>query len=207
MNAEQNSKYTTYLDIYARLTRIIKHKHINPADILDWCSECETEWIGSFASLVPYLDVELEVKDYSARIPPYCVRILDVYNSQDKHVDYYSNGAYIVLKSDYKEKNIFINFMGLAMDAERGIPYILKGHEEACLRHCIVNIYYEDFLNGKIHPTAYGEMKEERNLQVQAAIQDYSQMDRKELMEITAVRTNMMPYIRMNSKYHNSIGG
>lgn len=207
MNAEYNSKYTTYLDVYARLTSIIKHKKINPADVLTWCVECETEWIGDFPSLVPHLKVKLQVKDKSARIPPYSARILDVFKEDGSKVSYYNNGAYLVFNSDFTDKHIYINFMGIAIDPEKEIPYIKKGHEEACMRHCIVNLYYEDFLNGKISGQVYGEMKEERNLQVQAAIQDYSTMDRKELMEIAAVRLNMMPYLRINSNYHTEIGG
>lgn len=202
-----NHKYTTYKEIAARVSKIIKHKEINPADIMSWAIECETEWIGDFPSLVHYRKVKIKVVDKSARIPPYCSRLLDVYEDpqrNDKAIPYYNNGAYIVLNSDYKKDHLYINFMGLAID-EDGIPMIKKGHEEACLRHILVNLYYEDFLTGRISPTAYGEMKEERNLQVQAAVQDLSNYDRKQLMEIAAIHMNMMPHIRFDSHEHTGI--
>ena len=206
----QDAKYTTFEEIFTRITSIIRGKSINPADILEWCVQCETEWIGDFASLVPYLKVQLEVRDKMARIPPYKVRILDVYENpenQKSSVEYYDNGAYIVLNSSYSKNYIFINFMGIAVEPKTGIPLIKKGHEEACVRHCIVNLYYEDFLNGRISPTAYGEMKEERNLQVRAAQSDYTDYDRKDLMRINAIHMNMLPYIRFDTLYHKSITG
>lgn len=200
-----NHKYTTYKEIAARLSAIIKRKEINPADIMAWAIECETEWIGDFPSLVRYNVVKLKVRDKMARIPPYCARLLDVYedpSSNRKAVNYYNNGAYIVLDSGYKNDYIYINFDGIALD-EDGIPLIKKGHEEACIRHIIVNAYYEDFLDGRLNATAYGEMKEERNLQVQAAVQDYSNYDRKDLMEVAAIHMNMLPYIQYDSHAHH----
>jgi len=196
-----NSKYTTYKEIIARVSSLVRHKNINPADIMAWSIECETEWIQSFASLVPYYKAKITVKDKMARVPPYCARLLDVYSNPDdekSHVNYYNNGAYIILGSDYVQPHVYINFMGLPLD-EEGIPLIKKGHEEACVWHCLVNAHLEDFINGRISPTAYGEMKGERNLQVQAAMQSYSDMDRQELMEIAAIHMNMLPYIRFNT--------
>jgi hypothetical protein len=204
-----NSKYTTYKEIIARLSSLIKLKNINPADIMAWSIECETEWIGDFPSLISYNKVKLQVKDKMARIPPYCARLLDVYDDPEKsnsHVNYYNNGSYVILGSEYTKDHVYINFLGIALD-EDGIPLIKKGHEEACIRHCIVNAYYEDFINGRIAAVVYGEMKEERNLQVQAAVQSYDNISRKDLAEISAIHMNMLPHIRFDSHVHTGIGG
>jgi hypothetical protein len=202
-----NSKYTTHLEIYGRLTALIKNKPINPADVLEWSIQCETEFIESFDSLVPYLKVSLPVHGYMARVPYYCTRLLDVYDSNGNKPNYYNNGAYLVLNNDYTQKTIMVNFLGLAVDPETELPYIRKGHEEACVRHCMVNLYYQDFIDGKIHPNVYADMKQERNLQVQAARENYSDLDRQQLMEIAAIRLNMMPHIKYRSLHHNQIGG
>lgn len=206
----KNSKYTTFKEIFARVASVIKTKDINPADVLEWAIECETEWIQSFPSLVPYHKIKLNVRDKTARIPPYCARVLDVYKdpgNQKSHVNFYNNGAYLILDSSYDLPFVYINFMGIAIDEESQTPLIMKGHEEACVQHVIVKLFYEDFITGKLSPTAYGEMKEERNLQVRAAQGGFSNYSRQELMELAAINMNMLPYIRYESFAHRGIGG
>ena len=204
-----SSKYTTFKEIYARVASVIKTKPINPADVLEWAIECETEWIEDFPALVPYYKAKFDIRDKQARIPPYCVRILDVYKDPDNHkshVNFYDNGSYIVLDSNYDLEYVYVNIMGIPIDPETETPLILKGHEEACVQHVLVKLFYEDFLMGKISPTAYGEMKEERNLQVRAAQGNYKNYSRKELMEINMIHMNMIPYIRHESFAHRGIG-
>lgn len=205
-----NAKYTTFKEILARVTSVIKTKEINPADVLEWAVECETEWIQDFPALVPYYKAKLPVRDKMARVPPYCARILDVYtdpDNQKSHVQYYNNGAYLVLNSEYDKKDVYVNFMGIAIDEETNTPMIKKGHEEACVQHVLVKLFYEDFLTGKLHPNTYLEMKDERNLQVRAAQADFSNYDRRTLMEIAAINMNMIPYIKYDSFVNKTIGG
>lgn len=204
-----NAKYVTFDEIYSRVTSIIKNKQINPADILEWCFQCETEWIRHTSSAVPYLKVKLPVRDKMARIPPYRLRILDVYSNPEDEtslVNYYDNGGYLILDSTYNKEYVYVNFLGLAVEPETGIPYIKKGNEEACVRFIICNLYYEDYLNGKINANQWNEMKDERNLQVRAAQSEMSEQDRRELREILAISLNMLPQIKFNSLYHKGMG-
>lgn len=205
----EDGKYTTFEEIFSRVTSIIKNKQINPADVLEWCFQCEAEWIRHTSSAVPYLKVRLPVKDKMARVPPYRVRILDVYSNPDDQrslINYYDNGGYLILDSSYNKDYVYINFLGLAIDHDTGIPYIKKGNEEACVRFVICNLYYEDFLNGRINATQWGEMKEERNLQIRAAQAEMSEQDRRELREILAISLNLLPQIRFDSLYHKGLG-
>lgn len=205
----ENGKYVTFNEIYSRVTSIIKNKQINPADVLEWCFQCEAEWIRHTNSAVPYLKIMLPVKDKTARIPPHRVRILDVYSDPENEkssVNYYDSGSYIVLDSNYKKDYVYINFFGLPIDPETGIPLIKKGNEEACVRFVICNLYYEDFLNGRIDGSRWGEMKEERNLQVRAAQNEMSDQDRRELREVLAISLNMLPQINFSSLYHKGMG-
>lgn len=205
----ENAKYVTFEEIYSRVTSIIKGKQINPADVLEWCFQCEAEWIRHTNSAVPYLKIKLPVKDKSVRIPPYRLRILDVYSDPENEsslINYYDNGAYLVLDSTYDKDYVYVNFLGIAIDPDTGIPYIKKGNEEACVRFIICNLYYEDYLNGKINGQMWHEMKEERNLQVRAAQADMSDQDRRELREVLAISLNLLPQIRFDSLYHKGIG-
>lgn len=203
-----DAKYTTFEEIYTRIAALVKGKSLNPADILEWSVQCETEYIQSFASLIPYLKVKLPVRDRMARIPPYKTRIMDVYEDPENersHVTYYDNGAYIVLPSEYKKDYVYINFMGIAIDPKSGIPFIKKGHEEACVYHCLVNLYLEDALNGRIDRNMYARYEERRDLLVRAAQSDYSDFDRRDLMTINAITLNMLPYINFDSLHHKTM--
>ena len=202
-----NAKYTTFHEVYNRITALVKGKTINPADILEWCVQCETEYIESYSSFVQYLRVKLKVRDKAARIPPYKTRILDVYEdpeNEKSHVNYYDNGAYLVLPSEYKKDYVYINFIGIAVDPETNIPFIKKGHEEACVYHCLVNLYLEDALNGRIDRNMYMMYEQKRDQYVRAAQGDYSDFDRRELMIVNAITLNMLPYINFESLHHKT---
>lgn len=203
-------KYTTFKEIYTRVSSVIKGKFINPADVLNWAVECEVEWIMDFPAFIPYYEVRLDVRDKQARVPAYCQRILDVYKNPDdqsSHVKYYHQGVYINLNSDYELDYIYINFIGIPIDPETDTPLIRRGHEEACVQHILCKLYYEDYLNGKISPQIYAREESKRDLYVRAAQSDISAFSRRELMEIAAINLNMIPYIRYDSLVNKTIGG
>jgi len=204
-----NSKYTTFEEIYARVTSLVKRKQINPADVLDWCVQCETEWIENYNSYVRYLQAKFVVSDFMVRMPPYKVRILDVYespNNKNSRLQYYDNGLYIALPSTYKKDHVYVNFLGLPLDEESGLPMIHKGSEEACVAHVIHNLYFEDYLNGHIDQGRYNTIRETRDLQVRAAKSSFASYDRQELREILAISLNLTPHLVFDSFMHHRFG-
>lgn len=204
-----NAKYTTLEEIYARVTSLVKSKSINPADVVDWAIQCETEWIENYNSYVRYLKAKFVVSDYMVRIPPYKVRVLDVFEDPDKNssrVQYYDNGSYLVLSSTYKKDHVYVNFIGLAIDEETGLPMIHKGSEEACVAHVIHNLFYEDYLNNNIDQGRYNTIAQTRDLQVRAAKSSFAQYDRQELREVLAISLNLTPHIVLDSFMHHRFG-
>lgn len=205
-----NAKYTNIMDVYARVTALLPSRKVNPADIVEWAAQCETEWIQDYNSYVRYLKVKLDVQNKKARIPYFKVRILDVYSNPENrgsHVNYYDNGSYLILDSNYEKDYIYINFIGIAIDEETGLPMIKKGHEEACVRHIICNLYYEDYLNNKIDQNRWNDMLMQREIQVRAAQADIGDYSRKDLEEIKAITLSMIPVVRFDSFYHEGLGG
>ena len=204
-----NAKYTTAQEIISMVTALAPGKKLNPADAIEWAAQCEIEYIRNYHYFVRYLKVKLEVKDHQARMPYFKARILDVYEDPDKPkslVNYYDSGAYIVLDSNYTKDHVYVNFIGIPIDQETGLPLIKRGHEDACVYHILHNLYLEDFINGKIEMGRFQYIVEERRTMIRAAQGRITDFDRKDLDELAAITLNMLPVVRYGSLYHEGMG-
>lgn len=161
----ENQKYTTAEEIMNMVNRVHPSKKTSVTDFIEWCAECEANHIKEVHHKIKYEDVEIEVVDGKARIPCNNYRILRVkYDTgKGKLIDGISdNGAYIFIPDNaslYKKENksyIYLDYEGLPVDGSNGMPLILKGHESACAAFCVKNLYYEDFLKGKLQQNAWG---------------------------------------------------
>lgn len=204
-----DSKYTTYKDIWARLTRTFPDKNIQEDDILEWCAECETEWIGDIETMTLYTKVPLTVSRYQALLPCNVFRILDVYTDPEKsnsEVPYYNNGAYLVFGSTMDANTVYMNFYGLTVDDATGSPKIKKGHEQACEAFCLWKISYSDWLARRIDNSQFGYIEEQKNLQIDAAKVDFKHFDRARMRNIRMIIGNMKPSLVKNNLYHQGLG-
>lgn len=204
-----NQKYTTYLDIWNRLTTSFKHKEIQEGDVIAWCAECETEWIRDTEALTQFLKVAIPVVDYQAPVPCNVFRILDVYsdpNNNQSTLSYYNNGSYLIFNSDMKYTTIYMNYDGITVDQDSGYPLIKKGHEQACEAFCIWKLFYEDWLNNKIDNTKWSYIDDQKNIQIDAAAASIRDYDRSRLRNIRTIMNNMIPSIVNSNLKHNGIG-
>ena len=154
----KNTVYTTYKEIAARVTSLLESKNISEDKVLEWAIECETEWIKDYPALIPMYQVELDVHDCMVSVPIYSARILSVYSNKENNkslVQYYNNGSYLILPSNYPHKKIYMDYLSLAIDEQTQTPLIKKGHEEACVLHVIVKALFDDFVFGRVNPNVY----------------------------------------------------
>lgn len=182
-----NNKYTTHDEIYNRLSLVHKHKTFTPLEIAQWCSECAVEVIKDADRLESYTNIELNVTDLKALAPCNVYRILDVFDSNRKRIEYRYDGAYLDFHGSFFGTKAYINYLGVPMDPETGYPYIKKGQEKACQAYCVYKMYYEDFLTGKIDATRWGYITDEMHNLVAAAQSSIRHKDRKSLERINKV--------------------
>lgn len=153
-----NNKYVKADVVYQRLTQTIKNKTIQFYDIVEWCAQCELEEIGQVIEFFEHRDVDLTIADYQAALPVGCWRIQAVKRNESP-VDYISNGNYLNFKKNYT--NVKIDYLSIPLDAETGLPLIIRGHEAACYFYCLKNLYMEDYLEGRIDQNRWNTI--ERN--------------------------------------------
>lgn len=204
-----NNKYTTYGDIFDRLARTFPEKNIQESDIIAWCAECETEWIGDIEAMTLYAKVPLTVTSLQALLPCNVYRILDVFTDEanpNSVVPYYNNGAYLIFNSDMTETTVYITYYGITIDQDTGYPLIKQGHEQACEAFCTFKLYYSDWMVGKIDNGKFSYIEQQKNLQIDAAKYDMRNMDRQRLRNIRTIMANIKPQLYGHNLYHQGLG-
>lgn len=188
-----DAKYTDHVEIMARIARIHKHKELNEDDILEWCAECCIEYIQDSSYYVEYNSVRLPVVNRVVEIPCYLHKIHDVYyaiTNPNSVVKYIHNGSYLFLEENYKKDYVYLNFWGLPINPDTKYPMILKGHEQACQAFCIKNIYYEDFLTGKIDGQRWGFIESEFEKQIQTSRSGMKYFDNEDMRQQNLIQGN-----------------
>ena len=196
--AINNQRYVSPMDIYAKLSRKHKTKDFSYDDIVEWCAEEETDYIGDVDGMYKYLQVKLVVSNYMAKLPCNIYRVLDVYTTlgdSNSREPYNHSGAYINFNSDYLLDYVYIDYYGTPIDEETGEPLILKGHEQACEAFCVYNVYYEDFLTGKLNGNAWGFIVDEWRAKTDASTGGFRHYDRQKLNDMNIILGNMVPKI------------
>jgi len=152
-----DSRYTDHRRIMASLSSILKGKTLDESDVLEWCMECERNYIKDPEWMFYYTRIPLEVTGANtetvyATLPCNVIRLLDVYQSETATTPVRVNntGVRIFLPQNYPSDAVYVNFTGGPVDLDTGMPLILIGHEEACKAYVVKQMYYEDFLNNAI---------------------------------------------------------
>lgn len=165
-----NYKYTSIDIIHANITRKYKQKGIQRDDIMEWCMQCELQYIKDVESMPLYTEIDLTVDaNGEVLLPCNIFRILDVYDSNGRVVEHKSNGAYLYdLKNShgsnsyYKEGDcININYIGIMIDCASGEPMIAAGHENAAETYCKIQIFEEAVANRQFDANLWMRWKDE----------------------------------------------
>ena len=193
-----DQKYISHKAIAADITRVYKNKPVDLNDILEWCSQVETRYNIDVDKMVLYikvgLNVDQETSPPQALMPCNVFRLLDVYSAAEEYINYYNNGAYLILPADYKSDHVYINFVGTALSDE-GEPLIIKGHENACETFCKIRLFEEDVAYGRFNMQLWAMWKEEFSGQVAASKSDMRHFDRQHFNKLNIIRGNMIPKI------------
>lgn len=156
----KNTKYTNPITIYNRLSRKVKDKSFSKGDVIVWCGEVESEYLGEDYQLISHKDKPFDVdKDKRVVVPKNLFRLYSVTNPSGNRVVYDYNGAYIFLPDSYSDKKVLLNYEAIPLDPETGYPLILRGHEPVCEAYCLMNIYFEDYINGKLDINRYHSLQ------------------------------------------------
>jgi len=204
MAVVDNQKYLDYQFIIPKVSRAVKELGIIviKEDIAEWCSECEIDYIAQEQWMVKYIRIPLRVINGYAKLPCNVYRILDVYNGYS-WINYETDGSFIKLHPSYNHPYIFINFWGIPIN-EEGIPYILKGHEQACEAFCIWKLVYPFWIAGKMQAQIYKDIEDRLDIQVQAAKNGYRHKDRETVNHMMMIFGNMVPKIGSLTLYHQA---
>lgn len=147
------NKYFTAKEIYNRLSMTYKKKMrgVPLRNIVEWCATVEIEYIKDFAQFTEVIGHEVEVSNYRGKLPCNIFKLENVYTQENKRLfNYGYNGTYLFFeREDIKTGTILIDYRGIPL-SEDGFPLLLTGHEEACTKYCIYQLYQEDFAEGKV---------------------------------------------------------
>lgn len=199
----EDNQYTTAEHIFVRLAQVHKNKQFSLMEIVEWCAECELEYIGSTEALRDYHHVPLKIQNLQALLPCNLFRLLDVYTSSNRRIPAYNTGVYLnfnsstVFDKDSEGKDIvYINYLGIAVDDKTGFPLIKRGHEQACEAFCVWKMYYEDIITDKISVDAKSRIEMEKNIQIQAARSSFRSWDKARLHRMLLIINNMIPRLK-----------
>ena len=200
-----NNKYITAKTSMAQLSRVHKHKMqgISYGDIIEWCAEVETDYLGDVEYMAKHQAVECKVdfKNKMALQPCNLYRTLDVCSdiNMTNRIPYVDNGTYYFFddtqtfaKNDHDEYVVYVNYYGIPTDDD-GFPLIKKGHAQACYAFCVKKLYEEDFYMGKLQANVWGDILQELENQLAAAKNSFRHVSRNELEKYNAIISNMIP--------------
>jgi len=168
-----NHLYTDHKNIFARLTRKVRTKRIDEADIIEWCQEVENDIVQDMAYMYRYVEAEFTVENNRVFLPCHVYKILDVYTSPGdvtSRIYYYKAGEFISFDPSESYTTVYIDFMGMPVDLETGTPLIIRGHEMACEAYCMWNLFFEDIISDKISIDAKNRIESRKDMELAACL-------------------------------------
>lgn len=206
--ATVNNKYVTALKIMNMVSRVHKQKasQYNIGQFVEWCAECEVNYIGDTEGFMLYKAEEIKVDEDNLRALQPCnvYRTLDVCSDEDMEtrIPFYNNGTYYIFDDDQTFNTndnddyvVYVSYYGIALDPETGYPLIKKGHEQACEAFCITKIYEEDYLLGNIDANRWQYFQNKLEIELRSADSSFRHMSRNELEDFSKIVGNMIPEI------------
>ena len=193
-----NQKYTNHRLIMNRVSRAVSQMGIdgmvNEDDIIEWAAECETDYIADYNYFVRFRQVPLRVSNCLAKLPCNVARIEDVFLPSG-NIDYHNDGAYLRFPQGFQGTIVYVNYLGIPVDSD-GNPLILRGHEQAVVTFCILQLITPLHLAGKLkNPAIYAEYTDKLNYQCHASKNGYRHKDRADVNRDVIVWGNLIPKI------------
>jgi hypothetical protein len=155
-----------------------------------------------------YKNYELKIDDLSALLPCNISRLLKVRLKEDgaSYIGYSSNGVRLIFKStltftknEDDEDVVYIDYYGVPVDETTKYPLVLVDHAEACVAYCRKELYYEDYMTGKIDANRYMFLEQQWQTQLTTAeANGAGDLDEKEKMEVRKILYNIQPQIFRN---------
>lgn len=186
--------------IFSAITRKIKSKTPNMADIIEWCAEVETRHIKDIESMIDFRGIGQEIDHGLIKIPCNVFRIIDIYDEGENQLFANNNGSYL---HDIRDMNgnllkdgdtVYLNYSGIPVDQD-GIPLIAAGHEIACETYCKISMFEEDALFAKVNANVFFEWKQTFPLQCKAARNVFQKQTRNDIEYVSMVMQNMIQKI------------
>lgn len=192
------NKYFTAKEIYNRLSMSHKKKMrgVPMRNIIEWCSTVEIEYIEDFPGFTEIIGHELNVSDYRAKMPCNVFKLENVYTEGNKRLyNYGYNGSYLFFeRENIQTGKILIDFRGIPLD-EEGFPLLLVGHEEACTKYCIYQLYQEDFAEGKVSSFFIQSIQAEFNDAVDSARSSHRHITTDDRHRFLMALANIIPNV------------
>lgn len=189
---EMNNFYISPLTILDRLTRVHKNKQIQLADVVEWSAECTTEYIEDFDSFVRYDGVQIKrEKNNRFYLPCLVYRILDIYTGDGRAVGYKRRAGFIEL-NDTTIDTVYMDYIGIPVTDE-GEICIDKNHAQAVEAFIVHKLYYEDYLNQKLHPNMWQDITLRMENELLAARGSFRHWDQRRFETMTAIHGDMIP--------------
>ena len=208
----QDQKFVTAKTIMDRVARVHKHKvnEFHENSFVEWCAECEIEYVCDTESKVLYKAYEIKVENLQALLPCNLHRILDVCASNDMldRIEFYNNGAYIEFDDDasfssdsFGNDVVYISFYGIKLDQDTGFPVIKRTNLQVCEAFCVKKIYTEDYMLNKIDANRWYELIVEFENQLGACKGGFKDVSRNDMEWHSRIIGNIVNKIGFVPRY------
>jgi len=109
-------------------------------------------------------------------------------------VPYTNVGSFISLDPDKSYTSVYIDYKGIPVDLDTGVPLIVRGHEDACVAYCIWAMYLEDMYDDKLSVDAKNRIEKRKDDAILAAkSKKYRYLDREDVNKLERIKFNMIP--------------
>lgn len=186
----KNFQYATAEMVHQSLARRIKNKNFSVSDVATWCSECLREEIRDF------MHRDLIVRNYPLKVHrkraklPGNISVLKAVKSDNEFVRYKVSGTYLFFADDLEE--VRISYAGLPIDSDTGYVLVPRGAFKACRAYCEKNIFYEDYMTGRIDGQRYGLILQELDRATIEGRNEIGDIDMAESAELIKIMHNMV---------------
>ena len=192
------NKYFTATEIYNRLSMTYpkKMKGLPLRNVVEWCATVEVEYIKDFAQFIEVIGHEVSVANYRGKLPCNIFKLENVYTQENKRLfNYGYNGTYLFFEREEIETGtVLIDYRGIPL-GDDGLPLLLTGHEEACAKYCVYQLYQEDLAENTVSRFFIQSIQTEFNDAVDDARSSHRHMTGDDRHRYIMAMANMLPNV------------
>lgn len=193
-----NSEYISPLAIGSRIARRHKSKKLDDNDIIEWCMEVECDILGDVGRMYKYLGFPLAVNNFRAKIPCNLWKVRDIYLIEDdpsSRINFTRMDGYFGFNPTMAADTVYIDYDGIPIDLETGIPMVAAGHEIACEAYCILSLYTDDIMNKRLDINEGMRLEQKAQAELLACFGswDYQHKTRDDMNREHSIHYNLVP--------------